>query len=193
MDHLKVQDIPVKILPPFLTSVAGCSWRVGDKSFLMVVTDKLNEIIEHFLGSGASHLFFVNADIEVPQDGLHRLFMMDVDVASGVYPFHDNQDYMMAGTLNEKTPVSYTKFKREEIKGKILGEKHKVAAGDGCLLIKKRVVQWASRYYEPLRFRCHKGEASDLRFFYDAQTRGFTTRINGNVICGHLPQFPLEE
>lgn len=166
---------------------------MGDKSLLLVVTNKLNEIVERFSGSNASHLFLVNADVEVPKDGLRRLFMMDVDVASGVYPFHSDRGRMMAGTLNDGRPVSYTPFKREEVEGKILGKERRVAAGDGCMLIKKRVVQWASRYYAPLRFHSHDGEASDLRFFYDAQTRGFTTRINGNVICGHLPQFPLEE
>ena len=77
---------------------------------------------------------------------------------------------------------------------KILGENERVAAGNGCLLIKRRVFEAYSPHYEPLRFRYEKGlPGSDILFFMDAQEIGFSARIHGDIVCGHLPNYPLDE
>jgi hypothetical protein len=88
------------------------------------------------------------------------------------------------------------------MRNRILGEHQPVAAGNGCLLIRRRVFE-EGRFSEfdkvefagkPLRFRSEKFMmGSDIRFFADSQSMGFSARIHGGVFCGHLPEWPLQE
>lgn len=94
----------------------------------------------------------------------------------------------MAGVFeNDK----FRKLTRDQVEGRILGEHEMVAAGDGCLLIKRRVIREIHPSYLPLRFRLDVRYGSDILFWRQVQEIGFKARLHGGVLCGHLPQHPL--
>jgi len=71
----------------------------------------------------------------------------------------------------------------------------KLATGAFCMLTKRRVFEKHHPKLTPLRFRWNPPQdyGIDLTFWNDARLWGFTSAIHGGVLCGHLPQFPLEE
>jgi len=81
-----------------------------------------------------------------------------------------------------------------EIYGTILGEGQIVATGHFCMLCKRRVFERISLDFEPLRFVYDPPQrlGNEVLFWFTAQELGFKCRIDGNVLCGHLPQFPLK-
>jgi len=54
------------------------------------------------------------------------------------------------------------------------------------VLFKRRVLE------DGLRFRYVRGVTPDIVFMFDAQRAGFVAKVHGDVLCGHLPEFPLE-
>jgi len=182
-------------MPPFLTSTVG-SVPEG-KERITLITEKLNEIVDTAMKTQCSHIAFVDADIEIPPHTFQSLLELDVDIASGVYPFKDNPDRVYPGILQashkSKTGWRWTPFKRGEIQGRVTNHQ-RVASGNGCLLVKRRVFEPIHPQYEPLRFRTgYELSGGDIQFFIDAQNLGFKASIDGRVWCGHLPDCPLEE
>jgi len=43
-----------------------------------------------------------------------------------------------------------------------------------------------------MRFRYERGVGEDILFMFDAQRAGFEARVHGGVLCGHLPEWPLD-
>lgn len=61
-----------------------------------------------------------------------------------------------------------------------------VFAGLSCTLIKRRVLEAGIHFkYEP-------GVGEDILFMFDVQSRGFVAKVHGGVMCGHLPEWPLQ-
>jgi len=159
------------------------------------IDDKLNRLLEGCRLAKYSHLWIVDADIEVPDWGLQALLDLDADVATGVYPFHGDANNMVGGRLGPTNKIMYCT--RSHLKGKILGAPRKtprgmipepVAAGNGCLLLKRSIPE-AGFHFKSER---SKG-GSDIRFFREVQKSGaFKVRLHGDLICGHLPEWPLE-
>jgi hypothetical protein len=200
--RIKAQDCPdVVMLPPFLSTPFPPGTTFNAKEQMGFLNTKLNEIIETFRESNATHLWFVDADAEVPPDALHKLLEMDVDIASGISPPH--YSIRKSTVLRWMPPASpeyewsrpwYKAYPLWEVYGKILGEDRIIATGHFCMLCKRRVFEAVSSDHEPLRFIYEPPQrlANEVLFWQSAQELGFTCRINGNVLCGHLPQFPLE-
>ena len=55
------------------------------------IVEAQNEILLRGLQGAFSHVWIVQADVEVPVDGFEKLFGLDVDVAQGVVPRHDDR------------------------------------------------------------------------------------------------------
>ena len=190
LSHLRGQRCPVKTMPPYVTPPLIDALRDGDHAHHQRGhTKKMNEIVDKFLKTDATHLALVDADLEWPPDALYTLFKMDVDVASGMYSFHNDRFCMMAGVMLESETHRFKPRKVGYLRGRIIGENEFVAAGTGCILLKRRVFE----QQPPLRFISKEGMACDTYFWWMAQKRGFKCRVNGNVICGHLPKYPLAE
>ena len=167
--------------------------KILQENKVELITEKLNEIIDEAMKTDATHIAIADADVEWPENAICELIKLDVDIASGIYPYHGDNTFVLAGRLGVADQPLLMRCTAQHIKGKILGEHEKVAAGNGCLLIKRRVFEEYSRHYEPLRFRYEKGlPGSDVLFFMDAQERGFSARIHGDIMCGHLPNWPLD-
>lgn len=201
--HIQAQECPeVEVLPPFLTKPYDPPVEFTAKEQVIYVTPKLNEIIEEFLKTDATHLWFLNADQEVPPDALCTLLELDVDVSSGISPPHYSKTKTTA--LRWMPPPSpeyswstpwYKLYRFNDIYGKVIGGDRTIATGHFCMLCKRRVFERFSSKYEPLRFRYDPPQklGSEIVFWQDAQELGFICRIHGGVLVGHLPEFPLAE
>ncbi len=198
LTHVKAQECPdAEILSPFLSTPFPLGTTFNAKEQMGFLNIKLNEIIEAFLESDATHIWFVDADSEVPPDALHILLEMDVDISSGISPPHFSRK--KSTVLRWMPPASpeyewsrpwYKAYPLRQVYGKIWGEGQIIATGHFCMLCKRRVFEGD----EPLRFVYEPPQrlGNEVLFWQTAQELGFTCRINGEVLCGHTPQFPLE-
>jgi len=151
------------------------------KKDLPGVVDAQNLLVERALGGGFDYLWIVQADVEVPLGSFEKLFGLDVDVAQGVVPRHDDEQALICGFLDEKAKVWY--LPRNAVEGMVLSGW--VFAGLSCTLIARRVLEAG------IRFQYQSGVGEDVLFMYDAQRAGFIAKVDGRVLCGHLPEWPL--
>lgn len=193
---IKTQETSVKVLEPYKTPPYPGSFHQGMEDRLDGITDRLNHIIDRFLLTSASHLWIVDGDVEVPPNALDTLLRLDVDLASGVYPFHNFKQCkaMMFGRMSVDHPCGYFTprdwdFLREEV----LGDEFPVAGGNGCMLIKRRVFSRYSPRVKPIRFSRFGSCSCDTYFWKRVQDMGFSARVDARVVCGHLPEYPLSK
>jgi hypothetical protein len=199
--HIKAQEcMDIEVFPPFLSEPYPLGTTFNAKEQMGFLNVKLNEIIEAFLETDATHLWFVDADNEVPPDALCKLLELGVDVASGVSPPHFSK--RKSTVLRWMPPASpeyewsrpwYKSYTLKEVYGKIIGGDRIIATGHFCMLCKRRVFEPTANY-ESLRFVYEPPQrlANEVLFWQTAQELGFVCRIHGGVLCGHLPQFPLK-
>lgn len=64
----------------------GISFRLTTLRNESLVTRARNILSAMFLDSGATHLFFIDADIEFEPDSIIRMLAMDKDIVAGAYP-----------------------------------------------------------------------------------------------------------
>jgi hypothetical protein len=151
-----------------------------DMSGIPGIVDRSNLLIDKCIGEGFDYLWIVQGDVEVPPNAFGSLFFLDVDVAFGVVPRHDDGNGLVCGFLDENKKVWY--LPRGAIKGQILSG---WVFASGCVLIKRRVLEAGIRFkYEP-------GVGEDILFAFDVQRAGFECKVHGGVFCGHLPEYPL--
>jgi len=167
------------------------------------VNKHINKFSEIARKEKATHMLMVDADMELPPHALYELLKLDVDIASGVTFGHQRTNITTAGQWfpkprpKAKKSYPYYRFlKPEEILGKVLtSPPMKLATGAFCMLTKRRVFERHHPKVAPLRFRWNPPQkyGIDLTFWNDARLYGFTSAINGNIVCGHLPEHPLDE
>ena len=220
--HLKNQEVPshVKVLPPFLTSTVDDDVEIPKKYNYDVLVPKLNEIVWKFRESEATHLFIFDADSEIPSHAIKTLLEHDVDVASGISPPHKTWTYTTAfryvpppTPVHPKSEPYFKPYKMDELRHRVIGENELVATGHFCLLAKRRVFdtfqfRWPglkSSKTRPVKcpvcgegfhaeFDCPKSKlGAEFLFWMDAQMLGYSVRIDGSILCGHLPQWSLAE
>ena len=219
--HLKSQEVPsnVTLLPPFITPPIDEDIEIPKLRYHLT-TPKLNEIVETLQESKATHLLLLDADNETPSHALGTLLEHDVDVASGISPPHKTSmfttafKYVAAPTPALLASEPYFKpYKLEELRYKTVGENELVATGHFCCLIKRRVFdtlrfRWPGLKINrtkrvrcpscddkfPVDYQCTKNRhGAEILFWMDVQMLGFSVVIDGNVLCGHLPEFPLAD
>ena len=139
-----------------------------------------NLIVEKFLSGDYSHLWLMELDVQVPPSSFQKLLDLNVDVACGFVRRHNGQGLIL-GFLDENMTVWYLPL--NAVEGKILSGW--VMAGTSCVLIKRCV--FAGGY----RFKFDPSVTPDILFMFQVQRMGFVAKIHGDVLCGHLPEFPL--
>lgn len=195
--HIKAQDCPVKVLEPVVSPPYSGEFEVGTKERLIAITDRLNWLITDFLKSKATHLWLVDADIEVPTHALRKLITLDSDLASGIYAFHNDRHIFMFGRMKDGDQVQFIPRGPPGFQGTgVIGDQFRVGGGNGCLLIKRGVLEQFHLDIAPLKFCCPVTEkrtwASDLFFWYQCQKFGFSARVHGGVLSGHVPYHTLQ-
>jgi len=166
-------------------ALAGVDFEVfvspsSSKPGIEGIVEAQNKLILRALEGGFDFLWLVQGDVEVPADAFKKLYALDVDVAQGVVLRHDS-DELIAGFMDEKAKVWY--LPRCAVEDQILSGW--VFAGLSCTLIRHRVLEAG------LRFRFVKGVGEDVLFMFDVQRAGFEVKVDGRVLCGHLPEWPL--
>jgi len=144
------------------------------------IVDRENLLIDKCVGEGFDYLWIVQADVEVPINAFENLLGLGVDVALGVVPRHDDIGAFICGFMDEQKKVWY--LPRQAIAGQIVSG---WVFASGCILIKRRVLEAG------IRFRCEQGVGEDILFAFDVQSSGFEAKVDGHVVCGHLPEWPL--
>lgn len=200
--HIKAQECPTaEMMPPHLSEPYPDGTTFTARGEMIFLNPKLNEIIEAFLETDATHLWFVDADCEPPPDALHKLLELDVDVASGISPPHYSMKkstvlrWMPAPSPEHEWSRPWFKpYKIKDVRDEILGEDQIIATGHFCMLCKRRVFERVTPDSEPLRFIYDPPQrlTNEVLFWYTAQELGFECRIDGSILCGHQPEFPLQ-
>lgn len=194
LNHLEQQECSVEVMDPQPTQSYSGKFKHGEESLLYAITDRMNAVIEDYLRTDASHLFIVDADVEIPPHTLETLLRHDVDLASGVYPFHNFETChaMMFGRMGPNDPCGFFIPRDwEYMKDQVFGEEFPVSGGTGCFLVKRRVFGRYSAKIKPLRFTRKGGKCGgDVYFWKRAQDMGFTARVDARIVCGHLPEYP---
>lgn len=177
----------------YVTPPTSIKFDEGKLSRLEAITDRLNDILDRFRKTSHTHLWMIDADIEVPPHALCTLLKLDVDVASGVYSFHNFPPNMRSAMMFGRMPKGedngmIPRSVELGFKGDgVIGKDFRVGGGNGCLLLKRRVLDSGIRFANK-----YKGFGSDLNFWYTVQEMGFSARVHGGVLCGHLPNNPLK-
>lgn len=139
-------------------------------------------LVDKCLHGDFNYLWLVQADVEVPEDSLEKLLRLDVDVAQGVVSRHDDCKALICGFIDEEKKIWY--LPKSAVQGMVLSGW--VFAGLSCTLIKREVLEAG------IRFRYEPGIGEDILFMYDVQSGGFVAKVHGSVMCGHLPEWPLQ-
>ena len=145
------------------------------------VVEAQNVLVEKSILEGFDYLWLVQADVQVPPCAFKKLYSLGVDVAQGVVPRHDDFNALICGFMDESMNVWY--LPRNAVQGQILSGW--VFAGLSCTLIKRRIFDGG------IRFKYKPAVGEDVLFLYDVQSNGFTAKVHGGVLCGHLPEWPL--
>lgn len=197
INSVKAQVTDVDILEPYVTAPHPGKFKIGEPSRLDAICGRMNKIVDKFKASKASHLMIVDGDVELPTNAVDTLLRHNVDLASGVYPHHNFEDCnaMIFGRMNlDNACGAHVPRDWAYMKGQVFGEERKVSGGTGCLLVKRRVFDRINAKIAPLRFDRAGGNCSlDWWFWKRCQDAGFTARLDCNVVCSHLPNYPLSE
>ena len=158
------------------------------------VVEASNFLARKCVVKGYDFLWIVEADVEVPQHALVRLLSDVSDISLGIYPVHQSDLRLMAGYFQEHPdrvkPLVHSVFGVDQLRGKVFSGM--VWAGIGCALIRRRVFESLRFVYSEREFRLKVG-VHDQLFLFEAQRLGFRVLLRGDVLCGHLPEWPLEK
>ena len=206
--------------PPFITSPIDDDVEIPEKYLYDLTIPKLNEIVDELQKSDATHVMLFDADCEAPPEALKLLLAYDVDVASGISPPRKNWKYTTAlhyvaaptPALIQSEPY-FRPYTMQDLRHVTVGANELVATGHFCCLIKRSIFdtfrfRWPglkvtkSKLVEcpacgaphHVSYDCAKSRlGAEILFWMDAQMLGFSVVIDGNVLCGHLPNWPLSE
>lgn len=201
-NHVNAQETDVEYVGPYKTPTVGrkANLEPGTQELLDAICDRMNAVVDMFMRTNCTHLWMLDADVEPPPHALETLLRLDVDVASGLYPRHskiNGQVVPVAGRMSPDNPCGGFVYRGLEYAlGQVHGEEQPWSAGAGCLLIKRRVFKRWNPKLRPIRFIRSDGVrkcGADTWFWKRCRDAGFTTRVDGRVLCGHLPEYSLSK
>ena len=158
------------------------------------VVEASNFLARKCVVEGYDFLWIVEADVEVPKHALVRLLSGGGDIDLGIYPNHRSDLRLMAGYFQEHCdhvkPLVHSVFDVEQLRGKVF--ESMVWAGIGCALIHRRVLEKLRFVWDEHEYRMFVG-VHDQLFLFQAQQLGFRVFLHGDILCGHLPEWPLKK
>lgn len=159
------------------------------------VDNARNEIVEEFLKSDCTHLFFIDSDTIPPEDALEKLLALDTDIATGITPIIELDE----NRINDSSGF----YKRSNILGiddKLVepdtGIQDAKAVGGSCVLIKRAVLEKLKKPIFRFVYKdCHPegvyfGGTKDMMsedyyFCAKALGEGFKIKCDASVIARH--------
>lgn len=140
-----------------------------------LITRARNNLTAMFLGSGATHLFFIDADIVFPPDAVFRLLRIDKPITAGAYSkksinWEAVRKAALAGrqdiwnyTANYALNFKYSDPERKQIHMEN-GALEVRETSTGFMLIKREVFEALMKQYPDLHFRADTATALAPRY-----------------------------
>jgi len=147
-----------------------------------------NHIVEEFLKTDATHLFFIDSDTIPPPDALEKLLKADKDIISGITPIIDH-DPMRTNDSNG----FYKKWNCVGVSDEIVKPNTGIVpikgAGGSCILIKREVFEKIPAPWYKFLDKDDNGKevdiSEDIYFIINAINHGFQAYCDTSIICKH--------
>ncbi len=152
------------------------------------VDNARNEIVEQFLQSDCTHLFFIDSDTIPPMDALYKLLSHDKDIVSGITPIIEHD----ANRKNESNGY-YKKWNAVDMNDKFtepnVGLIQIKGCGGSCVLIKRAVFEKMPKPWYRFLYKDDRGKdifmGEDTHFIAKAIGLGFKAYADTSVIAQH--------
>lgn len=153
------------------------------------VDNARNEVVEEFLQSDCTHLFWIDADTVPPADALKKLLRVNQPVVSGLTaiiehdPDHKNDSN---GFYKKWNAVSKDTGRHVEPNTGVLPV---IGAGGSCIMVKRSVYEklkapWYRTLWKDDNGKdCQVGE--DIAFVAHANQAGFNCYVDTSIVCAH--------
>lgn len=188
LNHIQRQETTVELMEPYITPPHAGKFHHGQRDRLEAIAGRMNNIVDKFMSTDATHLFFNDGDVEIPPNCIDTLLRHDVDVASAVYPFKnwDSCHAMCFGRMKTDSPCG-NMIPRDwkYMEGRVWGAEEPWTGGTGCVLIKRRVFKRYHQKIPAIRFNRDDDCGMDMLFWKRVQDAGFTARVDARIVCGH--------
>ncbi len=150
------------------------------------VHDARNKIVKKFLESTASHLMFVDSDIQFPSDGINKLMKLDKDIAGGIYfrrqvPHLPTINRIKGKALEIPTDFPWNKPFQVDV------------LATGFMLIKRKVLEEIKPPYFYFRNFHDKPIGEDVYFCLKARERGIEIWCDPTIPLGHVGEYVYEK
>lgn len=151
-----------------------------------------NQLVKDFLDHPeGTHLFMTEQDMILPNDTIVRLLEIDKDIATGVYFLRSAQPEHRGQPCLYKRPAAIAKggspYGQYPVTLFPTDEPFEIgAAGVGCVLIKRRVLETMPFPWFDLSA---KGYGSDMYFYKHAHDHGFKAWAHPKVMCGQIDYY----
>lgn len=152
------------------------------------VDNARNQIVDEFLASTYTHLFFVDADTIPPTDALDKLLAMNKDIATAITPIVEmdekGEPWRKWNCVDQNDQNVKPNTGILEVKG----------AGSSCILIKRSVFERLDKpYYQFIMATSSQGNekqvSEDVHFIVKALNKGIKTYADTSIICKHAKEF----
>ena len=158
-----------------------------------IVTKARDQLVDQFLSSDCTHMFWLDDDMVWAPDSFVRLLALatQVDVVAAAYPARKDPVTYFAKTENGKTDLEASELGLIEIEGIGLGFCCMARAAVEAVVENKRVVydQIAQQSIRTV-FRTDEFEGNfrgeDMAFFADIREAGFKVWCDPSIELGHL-------
>lgn len=143
------------------------------------------ELVKNALNMGASHIFFLDSDVILPQDGLLRLWNWRLPIVAGIYGAkHETTDVWIE---QAKTgPSRYAAVLPHTFNGGLFTHPD-IVTGAGCCLIDLQVFKKIKEpWFEWTQGRDPDGISEDFYFFEKCRNAGIPIHIDSGVKCRHI-------
>lgn len=147
------------------------------------VDNARDKIVQDAKDQKATHLMFIDSDMEFPPDSIQRLIDYDLDIVGGLYP---RRQYPYRPTINRVNskkliiPSSYPTDRLFEVD----------AIGTGFLLIKMEVFE---KLGKPPYFKIQDFHGvpirDDVYFCISARRKGYKVWADPTFRCGHVGEY----
>lgn len=168
----------------FASSRGLCKVLFGLEQNAYSVATCRNKAVANFLKGSYTDLWFIDDDVRVQEDALAQLLAVDADVSVGCYP-------SVKTNLEQGNSVPYITIQADGqwVYKWFTNIKDVTAAGTGCMLIKRHVLEklghpWF-RWFESYENGIVETMSDDIDFCRRIRDLGFNIKAHGGVRCGH--------
>lgn len=154
------------------------------------VDNARNKIVEEFLASDCTHLFFVDSDTIPPPNAIKKLLAADKDIVSGLTAIIEynplKKDDIACGYYKKWNCVG---LNDQHIKEPYVGLIPIKGAGGSCIMIKRHVFEKMENPWYRFTYKDDSGKdariGEDIFFVAKAIGAGFAPWADTSVVCGH--------